>query len=128
MHDYLKEFTQVFICSTCDTENKTVLIEYCAVNNIDCAVIPSLKDIIINSGKPGNINDMMLLNMVVKTDTESKFAKRLIDLVVSLIGIVVTAPIMALAYLLVLAQDRKNPIYTQKRLTIGNKKFTIYKF
>lgn len=128
LHDYLKEFTQVFICSTCDTQNKTVLIEYCAVNNIDCAVIPSLKDIIINSGRPGNINDMLLLNMVVKTDTESRFAKRLIDLVVSLIGIIVAAPIMAITYLLVFAQDRSNPIYTQTRLSRGNKKFTIYKF
>jgi exopolysaccharide biosynthesis polyprenyl glycosylphosphotransferase len=126
--NHLDSGVQVYICSSCDTEEKTRLIEYCAVNNIDCAVKPSVGDLIINSGRAENVNDMMLLNMVVKMDIESKLAKRVIDLLVSMIGIVLTSPIMLVTCLIVYLQDRKNPIYKQTRLTRNNREFTIYKF
>lgn len=128
LYDVMNPLIQVFICSSCDIKTKTHLVKYCAVNNIDCTIIPSMGDLIINSGKPGNLNDMMLLRMVVKMDIESKLVKRIIDIVVSFVGIVVTMPIMLIIYLAILIQDGENPIYSQKRLSRGNRVFAIYKF
>lgn len=128
LFNHMESNVQVFICSSCDTENKTHFIEYCAVNNIDCAVIPSVGDLVINSGKPNNVNDMMFLDMIVKMDIESKLAKRIIDLLFSSICIIIFSPLMIIVYFLLYIQDRANPIYSQIRLSRGGRKFKIYKF
>jgi exopolysaccharide biosynthesis polyprenyl glycosylphosphotransferase len=128
LFDYLNESTQVFICSSCGAKVKASLVKYCAVHNVDCAIIPSMEDIVINSGKVGNINDLMILNMDVKMDIETKLAKRLMDIALSFLGIIIASPIMVFVFFLILIQDGGNPIYTQKRLSRGNRVFTIYKF
>jgi len=128
LYDYLNESTHVFICSSCGAKTKTKLVKHCAVHNVDCTIIPSMEDIIINSGKPGNINDMMILNMHVKMDIESKLAKRLMDIVIASLGIIIASPVMIVIYFAILIQDGGKPIYTQKRLSRGNRVFTIYKF
>ncbi len=128
LYEHLDSSIQIFICSSCDSEYKTEYMEYCAVNNIDCTVIPSMRDLIINSGKANNINDMMMLDLIVKMDIESKLIKRVIDLLISTISIIILLPLMIIIYLLIYIQDRKDPIYSQIRLARDNREFKIYKF
>lgn len=53
--------------------------------------------------------------------------KRGADIILSLIGIIVTSPILLIALLIVYLQDFKNPIFSHKRVGLNNKEFTIYK-
>ncbi len=127
LYSYIDRFMQVFICSSCEKNIKTQIIEYCALNNIDCAITPNINDIVINSGRFNNANDILLFSMDIKLDIESRATKRIIDIFVSFIALIVLSPLMFIVTILIKCQGG-SPIYSQKRLTKDNKEFTIYKF
>lgn len=57
-----------------------------------------------------------------------KYLKRLIDIIVSLIGIIVTLPILLIAMLVIKIEDPKSPvIFKQKRVGYKEKRFSIIK-
>lgn len=53
--------------------------------------------------------------------------KRGFDILFSLILLIGTSPILIISLLIVFLQDFKKPIFSQKRVGVGNKEFTIYK-
>ncbi len=53
--------------------------------------------------------------------------RRILDILVSIIGLVVSAPFIALAVLGVWLQDRQNPIYASWRVGKDGKQFRFYK-
>ena len=59
---------------------------------------------------------------------ENRFAKRTIDLILSLLAIIVTSPIMIIVALLIKMYDGGPALFKQKRLTIDGKIFDVYKF
>ena len=66
------------------------------------------------------------------TDLPSKpvytFVKRLFDITVSIIGILIFLLPMLIAYICIAATSKGNPIYKQERLGLNGKRFYIYKF
>ncbi len=55
-------------------------------------------------------------------------AKRVIDIVCSLCGLIVLAIPMGIVALLIYCEDKGSPIFVQKRLTKGGRSFRMYKF
>lgn len=55
-------------------------------------------------------------------------AKRMIDIVCSLIGLIILAIPMGVVALLIYCEDKGNPIFVQKRLTKDGRTFRMYKF
>lgn len=128
LYNFINQSMQVIICSSCEKNKKTKIIEYCAINNIDCIIVPSFNDIVINSGKFNNRNDTMFLDMAIKLDIESRFIKRTIDIIISSISLLILSPLMIAVATLIKLQDGGKPIYSQKRLSRNNREFNIYKF
>ncbi len=58
----------------------------------------------------------------------SGMIKRICDVVLSVIGLIVCSPFMALTALAIKIEDGKNVVYRQTRCTKDMKEFTIYKF
>ena len=56
------------------------------------------------------------------------YIKRLFDITVSLIGIIILLLPMLVAYICIAATSKGNPIYRQERLGLNCKRFYIYKF
>ena len=56
------------------------------------------------------------------------FFKRVFDLVMSLLAVVLLSPLFLAVMLAIVIEDRGNPIYKQTRLTKNGKEFTMYKF
>lgn len=56
------------------------------------------------------------------------FVKRLFDITVSMIGILILLLPMLIAYIGIAATSKGNPIYKQERLGLNGKRFYIYKF
>lgn len=54
--------------------------------------------------------------------------KRVFDFTMALIGIIFTAPIMLVMAVIIKATSKGPVLFRQKRLTIGTREFTIYKF
>ena len=57
-----------------------------------------------------------------------RFFKRLTDIVISLIMIVIASPFMLIAAILIKSYDHGPVLFKQKRLTEGRKEFYVYKF
>lgn len=53
--------------------------------------------------------------------------KRGIDILFSLVLLIATSPILIISLIIVFLQDFKNPLFSQKRVGIGNEEFIIYK-
>jgi exopolysaccharide biosynthesis polyprenyl glycosylphosphotransferase len=58
----------------------------------------------------------------------NRFAKRLTDVILSLVLVVVLLPMMAAVWLLLLIGGRGSPIFRQTRIGRGGRPFTLYKF
>ena len=56
-----------------------------------------------------------------------RLMKRVIDFVVSLVGIVVLSPVMLIIFVII-SLSGGSAIYTQERIGLGGKPFTIFKF
>lgn len=87
----------------------------------------------------GNI--LRINNRIMNLDDESLIAvakfeispeidtiKRMMDIIISLILIVLSAPLMLIAAILIKITSRGPILYKQVRITKGNKEFEIYKF
>lgn len=57
-----------------------------------------------------------------------KFAKRSFDILVAVIAFTVFSPLIVVIALLIWLEDFHNPIFSQQRVGLGGKVFTIYKF
>ncbi len=59
---------------------------------------------------------------------EQRFVKRLLDIVLSLIGIVLSSPIWLVSAIMIKAYDGGSILFKQKRATLHGKEFEVYKF
>lgn len=66
-----------------------------------------------------NYSDMM---------TNYNLIKRFLDIIFSIIGLIITAPLCLVIYLLIKYEDGGPVIFRQERIGYGGKPFTIYKF
>lgn len=55
-------------------------------------------------------------------------SKRLFDIIISLIGLIISVPIVLIIILAIFFQDRGAPFFTQERIGYRGKPFTLYKF
>lgn len=119
--------SEVLICATCSSSFKTKVSGACILPDIKFYIIPTTNEILINSGKARCIEDLLVYDLFTKISVGDSILKRIFDIVVSVIGIVITLPIMVVAACIIFFQDGANPFYTQKRLGKNEKEFTMIK-
>ncbi|MDF1617743.1 sugar transferase, partial [Petrocella sp. FN5] len=59
---------------------------------------------------------------------EQKFVKRVFDVVLSSIGLIIAMPILIIVATVIKLTDSGPIFFRQERLTVGNKRFNVYKF
>ena len=59
---------------------------------------------------------------------EDRILKRLLDIIVSLVGLILTSPFWAIFAFLIYMEDKGPVFFTQKRMTKNNREFNIIKF
>ena len=105
------------------------LLKYCYENSIRCYSIPKISDIMIKSSTTINLFDTELLLFRNRGLTaEQRFFKRLSDIIVSLIVLLVFSPVLLIVAIAIKLYDRGPILYKQERLTLNKKTFMIYKF
>lgn len=105
------------------------ILKFCYTNSIRVYVTPKLSDIIISGAEEICLFDTPLL-LVKGTglDFEQRFIKRVMDIVLSGIAMIVAAPIMLIVAIAIKLEDGGPVFFTQKRATIDGKSFDILKF
>ena len=121
-------YQSVLLC-VADPVMQDKLVQYCYQNQKRLYFFPSITDVIKNGAeRVHSVDSPLLLCRNGRLSTEERIWKRLMDIVLSSLGILVLSPAMLLAALSIWLYDRKNAIYTQPRLTKDGKVFQTYKF
>lgn len=105
------------------------LIKYCYETSTRVYVTPKLYDIIIRGASDMDLFDTPFLLMRNRGLTPLQtFLKRSMDLFISIVGVILSSPIMLFIVLFMKCFDRGPVLYRQTRLTKDGKEFEILKF
>ena len=111
-----------------DMRNK--LVKMCFCRDIRSYTLPKLSDILLRSSTELNIFDspLYLSRNIGGLAWDQKLVKRMVDIIVASLLLVITSPFFLLIAILIRCTDPGPVLYTQKRLTEGGTIFNIYKF
>lgn len=118
----------VFVCGV-SSHDRNIILKYCAGNGVHVFVIPRIGDILM--GRAKRIHMLHLPIMLVEGYSPSLgylFAKRLSDIVISLILLVFASPVMLATAAAIRLHDGGPVFYRQCRLTKDGRRFHIVKF
>ena len=97
--------------------------------NINFVVAPAVTEIAGPRLKISNVEGLPLLHLEQPDFSgTSRITKRLLDLVISIIGLIVISPLLILISLIIKIYDRGSVLYLQKRIGRNNQEFIVYKF
>ena len=126
--DKIRDTEVVFIMEIPDNE-RNVVVKYCVENEISCYSEPTIGDILFRGSKQFNMYNLpMCLIEKYNPTPEYMIIKRLTDIILSLLTLIVTSPILFITALAIKISDGGPVIYKQKRLTKNGRVFDIYKF
>jgi len=124
----MKGIDEIILCSPFITDDEQEkLLDYCAIHNITYKFIPTTLQtsnfqIGVFGGEP--------IIEVFNTPLEGwgKIAKRILDIIASLFGIIITSWIMILTAIAIKLDSKGPIIYKNERVGSDGKKFFIFKF
>ena len=105
------------------------ILKFCFENDVRCYCVPKISDVMIRSAESIQLMDTTLLLMRnIGLSADQKCLKRVFDVTVSLMALVVASPFMLLIAACIKLYDGGPVFFTQDRLTEGGKVFKVYKF
>lgn len=111
------------------SHDRNVILKYCVENNIGTFVIPRIGDTIMSGAYPMHMFHRPMLKVGrYHPQPEYLFIKRLLDIVISAVALVVLSPIFLITAIVIKATDHGPVFYKQIRLTKDGKEFGILKF
>ena len=128
MEQRIDIYDGVVICDISGSERNDIL-KYCYDHDKLTYVMPKISDIIIRSGENIHLFDTPLLMCRNAGLTfERRVFKRILDILICLIGLAVTGWLMLIVALLIKIEDGGPVFYKQDRVTQGGRVFQIIKF
>lgn len=111
------------------SEDRNDIIKYCFDNTKNFLLSPKISDILLKYSDDIFIFDVPLYySQSYGLSIESRFFKRVIDIIISLIVIIVFLPVWIVFALLIKLEDGGPIFFLQERITYNLKKFNIIKF
>lgn len=124
----IKSYDAVLI-NDIPSEMKNRILKICFQCSKRVYFTPKISDIIIKYSDELNLFDTPLyLCRNLGLTLPHRIIKRIMDVFISLVGIIITSPIMLVTAIAIKAYDGGPALYSQKRSTISGKEFNIYKF
>lgn len=110
--------------------DRNELMKRCYANNIRSYTVPKISDILLRTSVELNIFDspLYLSRNIDGLPWDQAFLKRMEDILVSGIMLILTSPFFLIIALMIKCTDKGPVFYTQQRLTLNGKVFSIYKF
>lgn len=126
--ELILKYEGVIICDI-PAEYRNDYVKFCYESSIRAYIAPKISDIIIRGSDDIRLFDTpLLLSRNYGLDFEQRILKRAFDIVFSIIVIILSSPVMLLSAIAIKLYDGGPVLYKQKRLTIDEKEFYIYKF
>ena len=126
--DLLASYSEIMICPSLSDKLKSEIIHYCARENIVAYLVPQFYEIALFESKIIHLNDLLVFMIDrMKLTFEQRFVKRIFDLLVSLLALILASPFLLISAILIKASSKGPILFKQERVTLDNKKFKIYK-
>lgn len=124
----LEDFEAVIIWDI-PSEIRNPILKYCFGKSIRTYIMPKLSDIIVMRSDNMNLFDTpLLLSRNFGLTFDQKIIKRLFDIILSVIALILTSPLMLITAVAIKMYDKGPILYKQERYTIDGKIFQMYKF
>ena len=126
---YIIENSESILIYDVRSELRNKILKYCYEKEVRVYLTPKISDILVRSSENIHLFDSPLLLLRNNGLTfEQRAAKRIMDIVVSLLVIIVTSPIMLIIAVAIKLYDGGPVFFKQKRCTKDGKVFEIHKF
>ncbi len=110
-------------------EFRNEILKYAIEEGKNCYIAPSVGDIIMMGSNHMHTFSVPIFKTTrAMPDIEYAFLKRFCDISLSLLGIILTSPLMLITAIAIKAYDKGPAFYKQVRLTKNGEKFEILKF
>ncbi|MCR5272440.1 MAG: exopolysaccharide biosynthesis polyprenyl glycosylphosphotransferase, partial [Lachnospiraceae bacterium] len=124
----MKGFESVLV-GDIPSHERNLFVKHCFENNIRCYSIPKLSDIMIRSAESIDLFDSpLMLYRNRGLNYLQAIMKRIMDIVVSGLALIILAIPMIIIAILIKTYDGGPVMYSQKRLTLNGREFDILKF
>lgn len=128
LHDKIDQYDTVILYEV-DKGRRTGTMEYCIEHQKTLYITPRISDIILQGFEERTLIDTPLFKYEYNyLDTRQYRTKRLLDLTVSMIALVLAAIPMVITAAAIKLEDRGPIFFKQKRCTVNGKVFEIIKF
>jgi lipopolysaccharide/colanic/teichoic acid biosynthesis glycosyltransferase len=122
-----KEIGAIFLLN--NLKEKDEIINFAYSKGIKVYLSPNLNDILLYSSKVINISDKPFFEISkVNLTEEEKFLKRLIDIILSLLFLIILSPLFIIISLLIKFTSKGRVFYIQERVGENGKNFNLIKF
>lgn len=129
IYNLVDKVEKIYIGDSIESEEKINIVKYSYDNNKDLYLIPDIFELTLTDVKVNQVDDLLVFKLdQLGLTEEQKFMKRVLDIFVSIIGIIVTSPLLLIVAITIKLYDRGPVFYKQERVTINNKRFDLYKF
>lgn len=119
---------QVFVCGSLSQEDKAEVLYACVARETSVFLVPDFYEILITQARLDQVDDVPVFAVGrLQIPPESLIFKRLLDVVFSILGILITQPVLLLAALAIKLDSPGPVLYIQKRMTVQGKLFRLYK-
>lgn len=110
-------------------EKRTEIVDFCYQNLKNIYFNPRISDILEQNSEAIVIDDISFFSWKFHMISfEQRIAKRLMDVIISLIMIIVLSPLLLISAILIKKNDGGKVLFKQKRATVHGRVFEIYKF
>ena len=132
IYQFLKEYKiQETILSLSNNEDKELLQIISKLKNLDVCIkiIPDIHQLLTGQVKMHSVTGIPLIDINPHILTEFQFfIKRLIDLFLSFISLIILIPLFIIVGILIKLTSRGDILFVQKRIGLNGKPFYIHKF
>lgn len=113
-----------------DYDNLEHIVDLCEKSGVHTKFIPDYNSLFPSRPYTEDLMGLPVINIryVPLTNTLNWCAKRVMDILVSLVGIVVSLPVMLIAAIAIKCTSRGPVVFKQERIGLHNKPFRMYKF
>lgn len=110
-------------------KQRTEVIEYCYRYMRNVYFNPEVSDVVEFNAQHIVLDDVSLMGAIVKELTlEQRIIKRSVDILVSLVGLVLSSPIWVISAIAIKSEDGGCVFFKQKRATKDGRVFEVFKF
>lgn len=126
--DEIDRVDVVIVCGLTAAEREA-LVSYCYHRRKEIFCTMELTDIVSMGSVQTLFDDTPVMHYSVKGLTfEQRIIKRVMDIVISMVALVLASPVMLLTAIAIKLEDGGPVFYQQPRITYGGRKFSVLKF